>query len=600
MCGISGIITFAASEEQNEVLLKMARAIAHRGPDDEGFWHSENKQVHFAHRRLSIIDLSSQGHQPMLSNDGRYSIVFNGEIYNYQELRAKCEEKGSYFQTNTDTEVIIEAYRHWGVDCVKRFIGMWAFALYDSFQNRLFISRDLFAIKPLYYGFYNGNLYFGSELKALCEANDAFQEVDEITMRLFLEQGYLERDEWTFYNRIKRFPHAHYVVIDLERFDFSTERLTFHRYWHSPESVLKISFQDAAHQLRHLLKRSISLHLRSDVPVGACLSGGIDSSAIVCIGSEVTSSQWQTFTTQYPNFPEIDESNWAKMAIQYSKANPSFVVPTYEDFISHFDHMLEMQGEPYGSTSIFAQYSIYRHIGKTPVKVILGGQGADEQFGGYVGFLPYFLESLTRNRAIITYIKEGMLLQKNYQLDFKTQLSEKLRYLRKNWQKSAFNCQSLAPSMFALPNWNSTVEGTYEARLEKLNLHQTYFEDHLRGLLTETNIPQLLRYEDRNSMGFSIESRVPFLEKELVEFSLALPATYKIRNGLTKSVLREALTGLIPEQIRIRVDKLGFPAPEKIFLKKAFNLDVPSNGSYEWRKLITEKWLLSQKIPTRV
>lgn len=599
MCGIAGIITLHKTESPWSALVKrMMDTLVHRGPDGEGYWGSEDGSVHLGHRRLSIIDLSDNGAQPMVSGDRRFVITYNGEIYNYKELRKTCETLGSRFFSQSDTEVILECFRHWGCQAFEKFTGMWALAIYDNVERTVTLSRDPFAIKPFYYGFADGALYFASEPKALCRVHPRFEVVDDLTVQLFIENGYLERDEWTFYKHIKRFPQAHYCVISLDTRDQEVEPLYFYRYWHPPEKRRKMSMRDAAQELRYLLDNSIRLHLRSDVPVGACLSGGLDSSAIVCMGAKYLEGdkRWNTFTTHYPSFPEIDESQWAKRVIEYSHATAHFVEPTLERFISNFDRLLYYQDEPYGSTSIFAQYTVFEKISTTPVKVVLDGQGSDEQLAGYHGFLSYFLDHLLASHQYGAYLREGLHLHRRYNLEvkdrFKTHIrSLKQRHLHKRKQRQT----KKASQIFSLPDWNSSFEDAYEARLKKLRLHEVTFDDNLTALVCETNLPQLLRYEDRNSMAFSIESRVPFLDKDLVNFCLALPATLKVYKGFTKAVLREALKDYIPESVRVRTDKLGFPTPERSFLKQAFDLDVQSNCSREWRTLITEKWWLQQK-----
>ncbi len=372
MCGIAGIVWFQDVLKAKSQVELMKTALKHRGPDGEGVWISENDGVAFGHQRLSIIDLSENASQPMVSADERFVITYNGELYNYRELRMQCQEKGSNFKSQSDTEVIIECFRHYGIRCFERFSGMWALAIYDQKERRITLSRDPFGIKPLYYGFYRGELFFASEPKALRAAEQNFNSIDELTVRLFEEFGYLDRGEWTFFKEIKRFPHAHVSTCELGR---KPSLLPCECYWSAPPKIRKIGMNDACQELRRLLRRSIELHLRSDVPVGACLSGGLDSSAIVCIGTSFMpgKSHFNTFTTRYPEFPEIDESEWAQKIVLFTHANARFSEPGFQSFLDDFDRLVHYQDEPFGSMSIYAQYSVFKLISITDVKVVLVG-----------------------------------------------------------------------------------------------------------------------------------------------------------------------------------------------------------------------------------
>lgn len=589
MCGIAGIISFRANyEEASHQIGTMSDLLVHRGPDDHGYWFSDDRKVYFAHRRLAIIDITKHGHQPMMACDGNLVLVFNGEIYNYLELRAECIALGSVFKTNSDTEVLLESYLHWGLDAFRKLRGMWALALYDKRKNTVVFSRDPFSIKPFYYGLYRESIYFASEPQALASLNEYFSTYDPITSQLFLEHGYLERDSWTFYKNIKRFPHAHYCVIDLNQ---SQQALNPIRYWCPSSKVDKnLSFNDAADKLRDLFKQSVSMHLRSDAAIGSCLSGGIDSSAIVCVGTELLKgSIFKTFTTHYPHHQALDESAWAKKVIEATGATSYFIEPTKESFLRDLDHLIKVQGEPFGSLSIYAQYCVFKKIAETNVKVVLDGQGADEMFGGYLGFIPYYFEQLTQERRFFRLTKE-LLSFRNVDIpayDVKKQLKKLWAGLINNAHKVYNNHETLN---------QSEIQDELESRLTKLRPNFHSFEERLEDLLCDSNIPQLLRYEDRNSMAFSIESRVPFLVTDIVDFALSLPAEYKIRSGYTKAVFRKAMEGLIPEDIRLRRDKLGFPAPEVQWLKDCFGINAVSTGSLAWRTFILDRWRSASSI----
>ncbi|VEG89673.1 asparagine synthase (glutamine-hydrolyzing) [Legionella spiritensis] len=580
MCGIVAIInTTNTNSALFNQIQQMNEMLHHRGPDGTGLWNSDCKKVYLGHKRLSIIDLSNAANQPMMSFDKQYIIVFNGEIYNYKELKDDCIKMGSKFSTVSDTEVLIEAYRHWGDDCFLKLRGMWAIILFDIKQNKVIISRDPFAIKPLYYGFFHGHFYFASEPKALTILSDHFKEEDKISSQLFLDYGYLERDEWTFYKNIKRFPHAHFAVINLNQ---NHTQLNLTRYW-KPKSTINysLSFKQAAKKLRELFIDSLQLHLRSDVPVGACLSGGIDSSAIVCMGTRLLNSdKFTTFTSQYPLYQHIDETKWAQEVINHTQAKAYFTEPTKTLFKNSLQDLLWTQDEPFGSMSIFAQYCVFKKIKETTVKVVLDGQGADEMLAGYIGYIPVYFDELAKNGKFISLTRELLAFKDmNIQFDAKNKIISAIKNSIK-WNNKYCH--------------NKKIDNFYKdemaSRLYKISDNFNSFEEQLENLLCESNIPQLLRYEDRNSMRFSIESRVPFLNMELVEFVLSLPANFRVRNGYTKAVLREALKGVIPEQVRNRVDKLGFPAPDVQWMNECFGINVQTSGGREWREFIYKRW----------
>lgn len=580
MCGIVGALGFRDELQITRVIEQMKHAIRHRGPDGHGSFISASHAIAVGHQRLSIIDLTHGADQPMTSHDGRYLIVFNGEIYNYIELRTECEQLGSRFNTNSDTEVILEAYRHWGAGCLQRFRGMWAFALYDLEKRLVFLARDPFGIKPLYWGIIDGVFYFGSEPKALRAADPRFSEVDEATVSLFSEYGYLDRGDWTFFSRIKRFPHAHYAVLSPWIAD---KQPSFVRYWAPPRQTIKIGFNDAAAELLRLLRQSIKIHLRSDVPVGACLSGGLDSSAIVCLGSGLlpTGNRFHTFTTRYPEYPEIDESRWAAEVAKFANAVPVFVEPRFEEFMEDFPRLVQQQDEPFGSSSIYAQFQIFKGIAKAGVKVVLDGQGADEQLAGYHGFVPIFLQDRLAKHHTWTYFREILL----WNVFNKNKIKPDWNRAKESLFLKPLETGKMVPYLTQKRNAEEVQD-----RLEILRIEERSFEDTLTNLVVETNMPQLLRYEDRNSMAHSIESRVPFVETDLVSFVLSLPPEYKTRNGFTKAVLREALKGVVPNNVRLRRDKLGFPAPDADWMKRGFGLQNASAGGAPWRKLTLEVW----------
>jgi asparagine synthase (glutamine-hydrolysing) len=581
MCGICGIINTEFKEKSVGQVKVMTDALLHRGPDSKGFWISENKQVILGHTRLSIIDLDERSGQPFLSSDNRYSLTYNGEIYNYVELREECIKKGSRFRTQSDTEVLVECYRHWGPACFKKFKGMWAVVIYDKVKNNVCISRDFFGIKPLFYSIVNGSIYFASEIKALLTIDPSFSREDHVTTKLFLDNAMLDRGNWTFYERIKRFPHVSYAVIDLNK---SLRDLSFTSYWTPFDKSFSHLFKSekcVIEGFRDLFTESVNLHCRSDVEIGSCLSGGLDSSSIVATATK-KNKLFSTFTTRFPEYPAIDESAGAQSISDKFGTRQFFTEPTSEDFALEFDSILRAQDEPYGSTSIFSQYMVFKKIKEKNIKVILDGQGADEALGGYHSLTGFALNSFLEKGSYMNWLVETVRFSKNHRANYfhliKSHLSRKIR--KEKTAKLDYG------DLVRFKDYD-----TYEERLTNLvSPPVDNIEEYLMYLVFDGNLQQLLRYEDRNSMHFSIESRVPFLEPDLVSFICQMPFHYKFKNGYTKYVLRKAMEGNLPSKIVWQKNKLGFASPEQILMKKVFEIDTTTNGSLAWRELITKKW----------
>jgi asparagine synthase (glutamine-hydrolysing) len=580
MCSIAGIFSTSVNPTAIAQIGVMNRSMRHRGPDGAGHWQSDDLRATFGHNRLAIIDLSARADQPFSSSDGRHTLVFNGEIYNYRELRAKCEKLGSVFRTTSDTEVLLEMYRRFGNACWAEFRGMWATAIYDSKEKTLTLSRDHVGIKPLHYGIKDGKLFFASEIKALRFAEPSFGQVDETTVASFVEHGYLDRGPWTFFKNVHRFPAAHFAVIRNP-----DQKIVFTRYWNPIVEARETEAgpTESARQIRSLFEESVALHLESDVQVGACLSGGVDSSAIVCSAAKLGKPNvpLRTFTTEFPAHAFIDETKWARMINEQVGADATLVQPTYQDFIESFDRVLFHQDEPFGSTSIFSQYLIFQAIKKAGVKVVLDGQGADEVFAGYVGLMPSYLQQSFGQLGFLGGLVQNAMLFWRY----RTSPREIFRLRKARFDQSKI---ALEP----VPLFEGR-DDSLDERLRYLNRPYTSFEQMLTDLVTETNLPQLLRYEDRDSMAHSIESRVPFLDPKLISAGLNLHASLKYYKGFTKGILREAFRNLIPEGVRTRVSKLGFPAPEEEWLTRLLKQPISGTGSKPWRDYVVERWRLS-------
>ncbi len=581
MCGIAGFIPFPRGTVPPGLAARMSDRMAHRGPDDHGRLVLADGRIDcrpdvepadgpcelfLLHRRLAILDLSPRGRQPMVAPDGRYAIVCNGEIYNYRELRAELQGQGWVFTSRSDTEVLLAALAHWGPAALTRLTGMFALALLDVRRRSLLLARDFFGIKPLYYAVTAAGLAFASEIKALLEVPGVRRVARPEGVYLYLRYGLTDHGGQTMFEGIRQVPPAHVVEIPLDDPRPGEPR----RYWRlDPDRRAGMSFETAAADLRRLFLESVELHLRSDVPTGACLSGGIDSTSIVMAMRRLGGPNLQLHAFGYlGGDPAIDEERWIDLAASAAGAHCRKTRPGPQDLVEQLDALLDSQDEPFGSTSIFAQRCVFRLAGEAGIKVVLDGQGADELLGGYRAYLSARLATLLGagrwaqaavllNRAWrlpdgggglgLPLQAVGLLLPRVLRDRLRGLVGQELvpAWLNAQW----FSRLGVRPT--------SLAEGGPGDRL-RAALHQA---------LTQTSLPMLLRYEDRNAMAFSIESRVPFLTPAMAEFCLALPEEYIIdRQAVSKAVFRRAMQGLVPREILERRDKIGFATPEKRWL----------------------------------
>jgi asparagine synthase (glutamine-hydrolysing) len=574
MCGIGGVILTPPGPVKTEWMQAFLHHLEHRGPDDYGWLslhrgnlregcdlqHDLVAELVLLHRRLSILDLTSAGHQPMSTPDGRYWITFNGEIYNFVELREELQTLGHTFRSHSDTEVLLAAYAEWGIHSLNRLVGMFAFAILDVQTRKLLLARDFFGIKPLYYTFWQEGLSFASEIIPLLQLPGVTREVNPQRLYDYLRSGVSDRGADTLFAHIKQLPPAHYMEVLLDRPQVAQPV----RYWDIDlTQKSEISFEEAAKQLRELFIESVRLHLRSDVPVGAALSGGIDSSSIVMVMRHLQ-PQLDIHTISYvAQDPRISEERWIDLVGREAQATVNKVRLGPENLSTDLDRLIAVQGEPFGSTSIYAQSRVFQQARKAGIKVMLDGQGADELLAGYPTY------RLTRVSSLL---RQG-------------RWSEALQLARSGleptWKLLPRAMARLAPpGIQALlrraagrdvtPPWLN-ADWCREHDVHDLPSFQTGTDDMLREELyrtfTETSLPQLLHYEDRNSMSYSIESRVPFLTPALVRFLFVLPEDYLLAaDGTTKAVFRKAMRGIVPDIILDRRDKLGFPTPERDWL----------------------------------
>lgn len=571
MCGIAGIVSKKDQAALKEPVRAMAQAIRHRGPDGEGFAfftgdtalplyseetpasirHNRNYpylpgraideapeacRIAFAHRRLSIIDLSEAGHQPMCDHTQRYWITYNGEIYNYIELRDELKQKGHVFHTQTDTEVMLAAYKEWGTGCLKRFNGMFAFVLFDREKNELLCARDRAGVKPFYYADTKEAFAFASEYKAFIRSGLVPFAINEAQQFEFIVNADLESGEESLFRGIKELKPAHYI-----HYNLSDNSHTIRRYYDLPSSTTDLPEAELIGRVEDALFNAIRLRLRSDVEVGSCLSGGLDSSIIAGISNALQPDRpMSLFTAVFPG-AAFDEGHHAKAVADHVKGRWQTVSPTADEFFRDIRELNYYQDIPVWSSSTYSQHRVMKLAAEHGVKVLLDGQGADELFGGYAHhYLAYWRENsiLTRMQRIR---ESAPTIAHPFQLYFKQGLKDVLKasadysaYFRDD--KKAFG--KAAHSPFA-SDLNTELKKDYTGRLKSF-----------------------LKCEDRCSMAFGIESRVPFADDvPLVDLAFSIAGNRKIRKGLSKYLLREASGSYIPSSIYQRRDKIGFETP---------------------------------------
>lgn len=550
MCGIGGIINKNNKSVEELLIHQMTDIIAHRGPDSSGSYLYKN--IAFGHRRLSILDLSSSGHQPMKYLDDLV-ITYNGEIYNFIEIREELIQKGYIFDSNSDTEVILKAYHCWGKTCVNYFNGMWAFSILDIKQKIVFCSRDRFGVKPFYYIENNDLFSFGSEISQLLPFLPNRILNKKVALD-YLISGIEECSNETFFKDIYLLKGGHNLVFDLQTNSYEIER-----YYNLKLSAQKNTSVDDYIQE---LKRSITLRLRSDVKVGTCLSGGIDSSTISSFASTIYQNSNEKFMAIHAKSSEYktDESEFAKIVSKIANINLNFVEPSYSDFKSNILSIIKIQQEPFGSLSIIMQYFVFKKAKELGCIVMLDGQGGDETLLGYERYYPAIVKSkkgIAKLKALLQSSKNSRLSLIDtikYQYYFS---NYKLRLKRLKYKNSFYK---------------SEIINEYES--EELRIISESYNDISilqKNEIESSQLPHLLKYEDRNSMANSIESRLPFLDYKLVELSLNTNNSLKIKDGWTKFILRKAAETILPKEIVWRKTKLGFNAPEKTWTKEFEN-----------------------------
>lgn len=569
MCGIFGSVGFSPDRRRIDI-------VAHRGPDGDGWqeFASNTGPVALGHRRLAIIDVSGAGLQPMSDVSGRYHLVFNGEIYNYIELRDELRARGEVFTSESDSEVLLRAYMVWGEDALVRLRGMFAFLIWDQREQVLFAARDRFGIKPLYYTETPDGIAFGSEIKQLLGLPGLSGRMNVARVHDFLLSGIADHTEETMFENVVQLRGGECMTTRTGNGRLST---TLRRWYAAAAGELKVTEAEAAERFRELLSESVRLHMRSDVPVGSCLSGGLDSSAIVCLMSErmregSDSAKVNTISACYTD-KSVDEKPFMDAVVSHAGTEPHFIFPRAEDVFQKASDITWHQDEPFGSTSIFAQWCVFEEARRVGVKVMLDGQGADEQLAGYHSGFHYYLASLTRQGRFLQLLRtmqernryHGTPLMEQFMRHTVPLLPGGLANLLRRQRVNVSQHNWLGSDVI---NQQGNREGALQLASRRLGLPEVTDISSLCLTMTHaSNLQMLLHWEDRNSMAHSIEARVPFLDHPLVEFSLALGNDHKIVGGDTKRVLRKAMTGILPEAVKERRDKLGFATPEQAWFR---------------------------------
>ncbi len=573
----------------------MTDALAHRGPDAEGQWM--NSTIALGNRRLSIIDLSRAGDQPMHYLD-RYTIVHNGEIYNYIELKEELQKKGYSFSSKTDTEVVAASYDYWNDECVDHFDGMFAFAIWDEKEKELFAARDRFGEKPFFYFIDKEQFLFASEMKSLWAAGIE-RKVNLKLLFNYLTIGYVDNPnipEETFFENISKLPAASFLKFSPDRYG-NNFQLSINNYWDIEiENENKIiNDAEAIERFGSLLQRSVRRRLRSDVAIGTSLSGGLDSSSVIATLHQLTAhipiaigTPLTAFSSIFPGF-EKDESAFAKMVANKFQLQHFTITPDAASLYSDLEKLFYYQEEPFTSGSIYAQYKVYELAKQHGIKVLLDGQGADEILAGYHKYYKWYWQELFRKRILLSSgeLKAAKELGITEKFGWKNRVAALLPefaniFLERHYLLNALRHEDLTKDFTQLQS-----KEAYYITPEIFTLNGVlYFNTCMHGL------EELLRYADRNSMAHGREVRLPFLDHELVEFIFSLPANFKIRNGWTKWLLRKKMENSLPAEITWRRDKTGFEPPQEQWIKNDKILDLVS----EAKKILANQNILKPEV----
>jgi len=615
MCGICGIYDNKLSFDSKQQLIDlMLSKQHHRGPDGSFSWHSEHG-IFLGHNRLKIIDLSEQANQPMVRDN--LTITYNGEIYNYLEIKEILLRRGYQFTTTSDTEVILIAYQEWAEKCVEHFVGMWAFAIWDNNKKTLFCSRDRFGIKPFYYIHENNSFYFSSEYKPLKETSVFENELNREQFQRGLLLGWMSYEDETFYKNIKLIPPATNLL-------FSEGKITLNRYWDlSRSKTISYVDDDKYFVFYEMFKESINIHMRSDVNVGGCLSGGLDSSSIASmICKNHPQVNFKTFSIYYEGKGNVDERYFINEVVQkYKNISPIYYTPENEALEDAFEKAMYHAEIPIGDSSYLSQYFLMQLASQNDVRVLIDGQGADEYLAGYMHSFYRLIADKMKNLNFLSALKLMSAQSKRQDFSF----SDTLKLFLKSMLSLTKSENALY--RFEYKYMKNKLSSSEKCDYELFNLPQfdnDKLHSFLYNLIFYTSLPTLLHYIDRNSMTFSLESRVPFLDHRLVEFIFALPAHEKINiKAETKAILRHSLKDILPAEVYNRKDKKGFVTPGETQwlrgpLKKIMEIDYErincidrtkmkqlvkdfengknQNAKLIWKAVIAHHWLKTNNL----
>ena len=592
MCGITGIVQLNEQPLDVALLERMTTSLAHRGPDGEGyaFLHPGTGEkpivlpgrlresvrhvsrdlgrarIGLGHRRLAIIDLTPLGQQPMGSDDGLHWITYNGEVYNAPELRLELAAMGHQFRSGTDTEVVLESYRRWGADCVTRLNGMFAFALWDGRARQLLCTRDRFGIKPFYYRFDGGRFLFASEIKALLEDRHVPRRPNARAVYEFLSRGRQDVGGETFFEGIDQLGPGQALTVYVDGRGTTAEPQVV-RWWQPDTAPRSISRAEAAHGLRELLQDSVRMQMRADVPIGSCLSGGLDSSSIVSLMSHARptgAAPIKTFTLCHDN-PRYDERAYSRAVARQAGAMSQEVFADPARLLEDMGAIHWHHDEPIAGTSVLGQWVVMRAASQAGIKVLLDGQGGDEVLLGYPGYWGSHLADLIRRGRWLSGAREWIAWRRVHGAVPPTAAAAVVRGLLPDRLANGLRRVVTGEAAWMSPTFTQQLVRSDGDGGQAAVPGRSVVERHRWRTLTE-DLPVLLQYEDRNAMAVGVEARVPFLDYRLVEHLAQVPAEYHLGDGLTKRLLREAMQGLLPESVRQRVDKMGFVTPEAEWL----------------------------------
>ena len=569
MCGFS-IIVNKGENYNDHVIRNMTRSIIHRGPDNFGFTNETigDFDINLGHARLSIIDLQENSNQPFVSKCKKVLLVFNGEIYNFQEIKRELKSLGIVFNTNSDTEVILESYLYWGEECLNRFNGMFSFAILDKKREKLFVARDRFGVKPLYYSQINQEeIVFSSEIKQFFFHPKVKKVINSEAFYRFLFQKSHKFSCESFFKNIFEVNQGELITICLKRSSISLKKET----WYRPElNQLDANEPELEERFSELFDNAVKLRLNADVPVGTGLSGGLDSSSIVChIKDLIEQKKWnhplKTFSSRFLNHA-LDEGDYIQSVVNQTMSNHEEIFPEGSGLLDELEKFTWHHDEPVLTSAVYAQWCAYKLVSQFNVKVTLDGHGADEILGGYKSFFRPLLFDHLKNLRLVDFFEESKNLTNMYKYPSRTPYLWMLSSIFGSRTSLLF--KSISGNKIINNKWFKHIDDISDKRdpHEITNLNRKNFKDYSKDMLFKFSMPPQLQWADRNSMAFSVESRAPFLDYRLVEFCLSLPNEYKLGGGLNKIILRNTLGNKLPSKVTKRKYKQGFESPEESWL----------------------------------